>query len=150
MTASFLTLFTATLLAAGPVALAQPLPDGRYLGVLQIDNRPMPVVLNLGPAPLRLEGGVTVPPNSIRFEQPWACTLPVSYASTDTAGLRSYSLGHNEGPCRRLSQGLMTLQLTAAGYSAELIRFREQKPLYTLTLTPPVMPAAASEAPKAN
>lgn len=146
MTASFFAAFAATLLAAGPVAFAQPLPDGRYLGVLQVDNRPMPVVLNLGATPLRTESGATLPGNSLRFEQPWSCTLSVTYADTQ-AGLRTYSLGHNEGPCRRLSQGSITLHLTAAGYAAELIRHREQKPLYTLTLTPPIPAAPATMGP---
>jgi len=138
MTSSLLTLFAASLLAAAPVAMAQPLPDGRYGGSFsQKDGRDIPVTLNLG---TQIVSART--PYSLRFDEPWSCTFDLQYASTtiiDTpAGketTRSYSLvGQGQGRCVTLGQGRVLLTPLSDGYRAELIQRNERTPLYSLKL----------------
>lgn len=118
MTGSFLTLFAAALLAASSPVLAEGLPDGHYRGTIELKTgRPLPVTLSLGQP-----GTNTDAKYSLRFSEPWACTLDLEYPPSRHQGGFVYSFTRsNGGPCNALQGGFMRLSPEGDGQRANML-----------------------------
>ena len=103
--------FAAAAIAAAATPASAQVPAGDYIGTIHDRGQPVPVVLRIGPTT-----------GSIRFNEPWACSLSLAYSSRSDQEVTYALMGAGGGRCMMLMQGNLRVKPSGGTVQAELFR----------------------------